>query len=716
MPLTKFKPAPGFFREGTVYTAEGKYYAGDKVRFRFGLPEKIGGWTRYSNAQFTGTARALINWIALSGENVLGIGTHLKYMIEVGGTFTDITPIRSTTTAGEATFAAVNGSTTITVTDLNHGAADGDYVTFSATTTLGGNITAAILNAEYKLTFIGPSSYSITSPVAASAGDVGNGGANTIAQYQINTGQDVATSGVGWGAGTWPVYSVNILTNPFDTTITSAQIDVNHTAHGRTTGDWVYFASIASATVGGISTAAWIMAFQITVDNANKYHFTSATVAGSTATGVGSTVSVRYPGAGSTGWGSAAVMSVSTDLRLWSHDTFGEDLIFNVRNGGVYYYDYSTLGVSGRAVALSALAGSTQAPTQAISVIVSAADRHIIAFGCDNLFGATTFDPLLIRWADAEDATQWLPSPTNSAGDLRLTIGSGVRSVAHMRQEILIWTDTALYSMQYIGAPFYFSATLVGATLCLMGPNSFAVASNNVVYWMAVDKFYMYDGVARTLPCTLRKFVFDNMNQAQGYQCTAGTNEAFNEVWFFYVSLSSGGTTVDSYVVYNYVENLWYSGSLARTVWLDGRLRSGPMAADYNSSILTHEIGVDDVSGLTPAAIDSFIETGDFDIGDGDQFTFIRRILPDINFLGSTAASPSVELTLTPRRGSGGAYVTETAKTVTATALSPTQLYTNQVDIRVRGRQMKLRIENNTVGTQWQSGDMRFGVQPDGKR
>lgn len=711
MPLSKLLFRPGVNREGTSYANEGAYYACDKIRFRSGYPEKVGGWSRLSDEQFTGIARALINWVTLDGENVLGIGTSSKYMLEIGGTFSDITPLRSTTAAGEATFAATAGSSIVTVTDADHGAVDGDYVTFSATASLGGNITSTILNREYLLTYVGANSYTIDVVTTAAAGDTGSGGASTIAAYQLNRGLDVYVAGLGWGAGPWPRYTVITLTNPFDTH-SNTQIDVNDTAHGLVTGAWVYFSTIGDATVGGVATTSWLQAFQITRDNDNLYHFTSGTAASSTVSGVGGTVVVFYAASGSTGYGDPSTQSVGNQLRVWTHDLFGEDLVYAVRGGGAYYYDYSTSGVSGRGVALSALSGATQAPTQVNIIMVSQRDRHVVALGCNMLDGSGAFDALQIRWSDAEDAADWAPIPTNSAGDLRISAGSQIMAAAQTKQETLIWTDSALYSMQYIGAPYTFGVNLLGANISIMSPNAVVIV-NGVAYWMGLGKFFTYSGAVDTLPCTLRQYIFDDFSLTQAYQVFAGSIAAFNEVWWFYPA--DGSSTVDRYVVFNYLENVWYYGTLARTAWLDSSIRRYPMGADYNNRILYHENGVDDNSGTSAAAIDSYVESSDFDIGDGDSYAFIRRILPDLNFTGSTVSAPTVELTLSPRTGSGTAYRSQTAKTVTVSALSPTQLYTNQVDIRVRGRQMKIRVENNTVGTHWQLGAPRIDVRPDGK-
>lgn len=711
MPLSKLVFKPGVNREGTVYSAEGQYYASDKIRFRSGFPEKIGGWMRWSNNQFTGIARNLINWVTLSGLNLVGVGTHLKYMIGVGGSFTDITPLRATSAAGAARFAAVNGSTTVTVTHTAHGALNGDFVTFSSAVSLGGALTAAILNLEYQITYLTADTYTITTSIAATAGDVGDGGAATVAAYQIHVGLNVFVTSVGWSAGSWPVFSSRTIANPFSTSIGSTTITFTDTAaHGLSTNDWIYFLGIQSATVAGISTATWLRAFQITSTGANTFTFVSPVAANATAGPLGGTVIVAYPGANQTGWGVASGQSISNQLRLWGHDTFGEDLVFNVRGGSVYYFDSSAFT---RGVLISSLPGASQAPTQANQILISQRDRHVIAFGSNNLDGTGAFDPLQIRWSDAESAAIWNPLSTNSAGDLRISSGSYIVTALQMRQEILIWTDCGLHSMQYVGASLIFGVTLVGNDISIIGPNAVANASG-AAYWMGVDKFYVYTGTISTLPCTLRQYIFDDLNFSQAYQIFASTNKRFNEIWWFYPSKNS--TTIDKYVIFNYLEDLWYYGTLARTALIDSSVSEYPIAADYNSRLLNHECQIDDQSGTVPIGINAFIESSDFDIGDGENFAFINRIIPDMNFLGSTADVPSAELTLIPRISSGSAYSTSPVKTMTVTALSPTQLYTDQLFIRIRGRQLKLRIESRDVGVQWQLGAPRLSIRQDGKK
>lgn len=615
MPFKALKFTPGVDREGTNYSNEGTFYASEKTRFRSGFPEKLGGWIRYSANQFTGTARALINWMSLAGSNHLGVGTHLKYMVETGTTFTDVTPIRATTAAGDVTFAATNGSTTITVADLNHGAVTNDYVTFSGAAGLGGTITAGVLNIEYQVAVVSSSVYTITSAVAADGADTGNGGASVVGTYQINTGLDVYVAGTGWGAGTY----------------------------SRGT------------------------------------------------------------------YGSAATVSVGSQLRLWSHDTFGEDLVACVRGGGVYYWDAS---IGGRMVALSALAGATQAPTVVNNLYVSDNDRHLLAIGCDMLDGTGVFDPLQIRWSDAESAAVWGPTSTNSAGDLRMQNGSITVAVAQTREETLIWTDLSIYSLQFIGSPLIYSLKVLGDSHGIISPNGFVVA-DGVVFWMAQDKFYTYAGQITELPCTIWRYVFDNLNINQAYQVFAGVNYRFGEVWWFYCASTS--TTIDSYVIYNYIDKLWSYGTLARTAWLDSALRDYPMAADYNNRILYHEASVDDESSGAAVAFTSYIETADFDLGDGDQYMFVGQMLPDIDFSGSSTSTPSVSITLYPRNFPGQAQRSSTAKTVTATAVSPESLYTNRVDVRVRGRQMSFRITSTGAGVRWQLGVPRLDMRTDGR-
>lgn len=643
MPLQKLQFRPGVNRESTTLANEGGWFESDKVRFRSGSAEKIGGWvadTGTTNSALTppagsfwGVCRSLFNWITLSSYNLLGVGTNLKFYIQnsTGGTFYDITPIRSTTSAGDVTFAATNGSTTLTVTDAAHGAQAGDFVTYSGAVSLGGVITATVLNKEYQVVSVTSNNvYTITSTVAANASDTGNGGGSTVGAYQITTGSATSTTSVGWGAGGW----------------------------------------------GGITT-----------------------------------------GYTSTGWGSPAPAGVGfgTQLRLWSQSNFGEDLIFNPRGGGLYYWDTNANpNIFDRGTLLTT--GDT--PDFCNFVMVSDSSRFVICFGVND-YGSGTQNPMLIRWSDQEDYTQWTPAVTNQAGSYTLSHGSQIISAIQARQEILVWTDSALYSMQYLGAPYVWGFQLLADNLSIASQNAVATA-NNITYWMGVDKFYMYSGRVETLPCTLRSYVYNDINLSQASQFFAGTNEGFNEVWWYYCSATS--TTIDKYVVYNYLERIWYYGTLNRTAWLDSPLRVEPMATTYGNQLVYHETGVDDGTTNPPSAITAYVQSADFDIGDGHNFGFVWRLIPDVTFDGSTVTAPTLDFTVRPRQFPGSNYGNSNSPEVISTVSYAgqrtynVQQFTEQVYVRIRGRQMAFKVSSDTLGTAWQLGVPRIEVRPDGRR
>lgn len=627
MPLKKLLLKPGVNRENTRYTNEGGWYDCDKIRFRQGTPEKIGGWTQFSTRTFLGTCRSLINWINLSAQNLIGTGTNLKYYIELGTAFYDITPIRATTAAGDVTFAATAGAYTIVVTDTAHGAITGDFVTFSGAVSLGGAITADVLNIEYQVSVIDDDTYTITSAVAANASDTGNGGASTVGAYQINTGPAIQAAQTGWGASYWGF------------------------------GPW----------------------------------------------GIG--------------------QSTLDALRIWNHSNFGEDLIYGPRGGGIYYWDASA-GVSTRGVALSTLSGASDTPVVQNNLLVSDVSRFVLCFGVNGL-GTTTLDPMLIRWSDQEDPANWTPAITNQAGDLRLSIGSEIVTARQQRQEILVWTDAALYSLQYLGPPFVWGAQSVGENISIISPNAVASA-NNVTYWMGTDKFYKYDGRVQTLRCDLRQFIFQNadpdltLNHNQTEQIFASTVEAFNEVWWFYCSTNS--TSPNRYVVYNYAEDVWYYGTMDRTAWIDSGLSPNPIAATPTGYLMNQETGVDDGDNGTLQPMDAYITSSEIDIDDGHNFGFIWRLLPDMTFRGSTAASPTANFTLLPLQNSGSGYNNPASvggsntAPVVRTATVPIEQFTGQVNTRVRGRQISIKVESNTLGTTWQLGAPRIDIRQDGRR
>jgi hypothetical protein len=668
MPIIKLQFQPGINKEVTTLSGKGGWFAGNNVRFRSGNPEKIGGWVldtgtvtaayKPAAGNFWGLARSLFNWSSLAGYNYLGLGTNLKYYIQnsSGGNFNDITPIRYVSSAGSVTFAATAGLKTITVTDASNNATAGDFVTFSGAAGLGGAITATILNAEFQVTSITSiSQYVITASVAATSGDSGVGGPSAYGTYQLLTGSTTYAYGTGWGAGGW----------------------------------------------GG-----------------------------------------QTPGYASTGWGDAtsAGVGIGYQLRLWSQSNYGQNLVLNPRGGGIYYWAVdSNPSNYNRAQQIGPTntntqngiaywktdAGATACPTIANFVVVSDSSRIVIAYGTDNL-GDGAQDAMLISWSDKEDITVWYPLATNQAGNYRLSYGSQIIAAHQTRQEILIWTDSALYSQQYLGPPNIWGFQPMGVQISIMGPNAIAVA-NNMTFWMGNDKFYMYNGTVQTLPSSVRTYIFDNINLTQSYQVFAGVNEGFSEVWWFYCSETS--TVIDSYVIYNYVSNVWSYGSMGRTAWIYSPLRNFPMAAGYASDstdglLVYHENGMDDGTTNPPSAITSFVQSADVDIGDGDRYGFAWRIVPDITFDGSTASYPAATMTLWPRQNPGAAYtVNVTAPTVTSTqTYTPsqhyysTQTFTQQVNIRVRGRQMAFRVGSDTLGTSWSLGAPRIDVRPDGRR
>ena len=740
MPLQKLQFRPGVNREGTDYSNEGGWYDCDKVRFRSGFPEKIGGWIRLSNETFLGICRALWNWVTLDGSNLLGVGTNLKYYIEEGGDYNDITPIRATFNSASVPSTnncifTTNGSNVVTVNYPNYGGIDGDFVTISGATAVGG-IPADELNAEHQITYIDLDTFTFTVATAATSTVSGGGGTNITMAFQVNTGLDVYVTGNGWGAGTWPSYVNYTLTNPFTATSTGIQVlTVSQTAHGLSSGDYVYFVSIASDPCG-INRLILQKAFEVTVTGLNSYTIDISSVTASTTSSTaasGGTVVVSIPVAPVRGWGAAADVGIGQQLRLWTNDNFGEDLLIAPRGGEIYYWD-ATLGISVRAVELSTLASGATVPgtiytyadfvpNKTNQILGSSIQRFAIAFG-SNPYDPTapnnTFDPLLVRWSDQENPFLWVPEATNQSGEYRLNIGSYIMCARSTRQEILVWSDAALYSMQYLGPPYVWGFQLLQDNITIMSPNS-AITVNNVTYWMGIDKFFVYSGRVETLPCALRQYIFQDINKDQSFQVFAGGNEGYNEVWWFYCSQNSN--TIDKYVVYNYLERVWYYGTMNRTAWLDSSLRQFPMAAyPADNRILYHEAAVDDVSGLSPVPIDAYIQSSDFDIGDGHNFGFVWRILPDLTFNGSDTNQPSVTMTLRPRQNSGTPYGTADNPRVTSAqnysnrATYQVQEFDGQVYTRIRARQMSFRIESDGLGVAWQLGSPRIDIRPDGRR
>jgi hypothetical protein len=735
MPLQKLQFRPGVNRESTTLANEGGWFESDKVRFRSGYPEKIGGWAVAdgSFATFVGVCRSLFNWATLKSVILLGLGTNLKFYIVYGGQYYDITPIRSTTAAGDVTFAATNGSSTITVTDTAFGGQTGDFVTFSGAVSLGGNIIADVLNQQYQITYVSANTYTIQARaknttvenpgafVLANASDSGNGGSSVIGKYQISPGGDIFTYSTGWGAGPWNGAAI------------------------------------------GVGTDAWAH-----------------------------------------GWGTAytaGASGVGSQLRLWSQANFGQQLLFAPRSGSIYYWDPGSGTTptfsNNPGVALTSNS-TTQCPAQVYQVMVADASRIVIALGCNNYEGALgdgLFDPMLVRWSTNEDYSVWSPSVANQAGSFRLSRGSGIITGIQTRQEILVWTDSTLYSMQYLGPPYVFGFNILADNISIISPNAAATA-NGVTYWMGSDKFYAYSGRVETLPCALRSYVFDDINRNQDYQIVSGTNEGYSEIWWFYCSATSN--TVDRYVIFNYLDRVWYYGSMNRTAWLDSPLRQYPQATNgnqasylaaaitstdttiplinavgypnsgvikidseqiaytgntgasltgatrgynnttaashvinsfvpsYASNLLVfHEAAVDDGTTNPPSAIPAFVQSADFNIGDGHNYGFVWQIVPDITFNGSTTASPNlpqVTFTIRPRQNPGNNYNTAGSPTVASTVsyaqqnVYNVQQFTDIVYTRARGRQMALRIDSDTLGTQWQLGVPSMNVRPDGRR
>jgi hypothetical protein len=617
MPLKKIALKSGVNRENTRYASEGGWYECDKIRFRQGTPEKIGGWQRISTTTFLGVCKSLWSWVTLGSLQLIGVGTNLKFYVERGGSYNDITPLRATVSLTDP-FETTVGSSIVEVTDAAGGYIDGDFVTFSGATAVGG-IAANTLNQEYQISYTSGNSYTID--VGTNATSSVTGGGSVSAAYQLNIGPAFTIPLTGWGSSFW--------------------------------------------------------------------------------------------GSGTWGFGAESTES----LRLWSQSNFGEDLIFGPRGGAIYYWD-ATNGTSSRGVLLSSLGGASGVPTVQNYILISDISRFVFCFGA-NPIGSATQDPMVVRWSDQEDATNWTPAATNQAGSLRFSRGTEIVTAAQSRQEVLVWTNSSLYSMQYVGAPEVWTAQLVGENISIASQNSVAY-SNGVAYWMGRDKFYKYDGRTQPLICNLRKFIFDDLNPAQYDQVFAGTNESYHEVWWFYCS--SNSTAVDKYVIYNYVENVWYYGTMARTAWLDSGLREYPLAATYSNNLVNHEIGVDDAETATPQAIHAFVASAEFDLDDGHQFMFIWRMLPDIRFDGSTAENPSAVMTLLPLANSGSGYNSplseggSNAGTVIRTATLPIEQYTGQVNVRVRGRQLAIKVESTDLGVTWQLGVPRADMRSDGRR
>ena len=712
MPLTKLQFRPGINQEVTSYSNEGGWRDCDKIRFRFGYPEKLGGWEKFSSSTYLGSARALHNWIALDGSNYLGVGTHLKYYIEEGGSFNDITPIRLTTGSGDVTFAATNGSTTITVTEAGHSAVENDFVTFSGAASLGGNITAAVLNIEYQIvSIVNANSYTITASVAANSSDTGNGGSSTVGTYQINVGLDSTVGGTGWGAGLYGGVAAGALETTINEGGTFSDSDTTLTVTSGTgiANNDLILIDNEILKVTNVSTN------DLTVTRAQSGTEASTHADGATVTLISGNASAAND---YFGWGDAASggLTTTTQIRLWSHDNFGEDLLINARDSNIFYWD-RTNNLSTRAIELSTRTGTkTSVPQIAKQVLVSDQDRHVIVFGADGLGGSSSAtqgdgiqDPLLIRFSSQENPIDFFPTSTNTAGDLRLGSGSTFVQAVETKREILVWTDTALFSMRFIGPPFTFGLSQLASNITIMGPNA-AVATEDVVYWMGMDNFYVYAGRTQQLPCSVRQKVFGDFNKTESDKVTSGINSEFSEIFWFYPSASS--TENDKYVIYNYGDEIWYFGSLNRTAWLDRGTRNNPLAAG-SQYIFNHEIGFDDDG----SAMTSFIESAAMAIGDGDKFTHIRRVIPDLTFLGSTnLSSPQAVFTIKSRRFPGASFDNTDSGTTIGSISGDVETFTEQLHIRSRGRSFAVRVESTALGTKWKLGSPRVDMRPDGRQ
>jgi len=613
---------PGIDKQNTEYGAEGGWTDCDYVRFRYGLPEKIGGWTPFNEEEnyFVGLVSEVFTWKDLQGSPYAMAGTNRKLYVYYGGAWADITPIRSTTGAGDVTFAATDGSNLVTVTDTGHGAITGDFVTFSGAVSLGGLVTADVLNQEYEITeVLTANTYTITIPVTANASDVGNGGASVVGEYQINVGTDVTFVDFGWGTGTWGAFT------------------------------WG---------------------------------------------------TPRPPGAG-----------VTLNSAVWQFDTFGEDVICQLVNGGIYVWDTSG-GITGnRATAISG------APTKSTYALISTPDRHLICFGTETTVGTpSTQDPMFVRFSNQEDVNTFTETATNTAGGQRLTDGSRIVSAVRSRGQILIFTDTSLHGMQYLGPPYTFGFQQLGANCGCIGPHA-AADVNGLAFWMGQEAFYVFDGTVKKLPCTVQDYVFKDINLVQGTKTHVGVNSNFNEVTWWYCSLTSD--YIDRYVTYNYLENTWHIGTMPRTAWQDLGTFDKPLASQYlpNST----EPTISTIQGLTAGrslifnqedgfngngqAIEAYIESGYFDIGDGDSMVFMKRFIPDFK---DQQGNVTVNLFLR-------AYPQATAS---PSSLDPYVVApgTQKVDTRARGRQIALKITSDELGTNWRYGTLRVDVQPDGLR
>jgi hypothetical protein len=694
MPLQKLMLKPGVNRENTRYTNEGGWYESEKVRFRQGTPEKIGGWQRISQNTFLGICRSLWNWVTLAGQNLLGVGTSSKFYIENGGAYYDITPIRAEVTLTNP--FTTNGTTTVTVTDSSGGFVNGDYVTFYGGTAVGG----VTITGEYQITYLTGTTYTITISTTATAA---TGGGTVYAVYQITTGSITYVPAVGWGAGAWGSGSWGV-SSPIVISTTGVRI-WNQTNWGQ---NLIYGPRISPLYYWDATTGYQNVTVTMTIASPCVVSSDSVVFADKTAITFATTNALP----------TGLLPGVTYYVRYVTPSTFN---LSATPTGALINTSGSQSGtqsISPRGALLSTLNGSDgYAPLFQSTFTVSDASRFVIVFGTND-YGSTTFDPMLIRWSDQESLTTWYPAITNQAGSVRLSHGSKIVTTLQSRQEIVVWTDSSLYSLQYLGPPYVWSSQILADNVSIIGPNAAAMASG-VSYWMGVDKFYKYDGRVQTLRCDLLRYIYNDINLTQSDQVFGSTSEGFNEVWWFYCSSSS--STIDRYVSYNYTEDIWQYGTMGRTAWLDTGLRNYPIAATYSYNIVQHEYGVDNNETGTTLPIEASITSSQYDIGDGHNFAFVYRMIPDLTFRGSTSGTtPTITMYLQGLNNSGSGVTQSANADVAYTGPAPSVInvdeFTGQVYTRLRGRQMQLKITSNTVGTQWQLGAPRIDLRPDGRR
>ena len=696
MPLQKVLLKPGVNRENTRYTTEGGWYECNNVRFRQGNPEIIGGWTPFSLNTFVGVCRSLWNWATLGSVNLIGVGTNLKFYIEEGGFFNDVTPIRATTTLGANPFTG-DGTTTVVVTAASHGAVNGDYVTFSGVT----GTYASLLNAQYQITFINANSYSITTASAVAAG--ATGGAAVVAAYQLNTGPAYTIPLSGWGAGSWGAGTWGVGgTSNTGIRLWSQMNFGQDLIFGPRGGGIYYWNATSGVTVRGVNLNTLGGTVTFTVASPTVATFTTVLTEGTAVQ-----FSVSTGGTLPTGISSATTYYLINVNGVTANLIDSSGNLINVTVAGSGTFSVSLL---------------VDVPTVQNLITISDTSRFVFAMGCND-YGSVVQDPMLIRWSDQENPYVWTPDATNQAGSIRLSHGTEIVAAVQTRQEIVVFTDATVYSLQYLGPPVVWSSQILGDNISIAGQNA-AVIASGVVYWMGVDKFYAYDGRVQTLNCDLRRHVFNDFNLSQRAQVYAGTSEAFNEVWWFYCSANS--TLIDKYVVYNYVEKIWYYGTMSRTAWFDSGLLPYPVATNYNPTtqvgrLINHESGLNDNTDGTEYAIDAYISSSEFDIGDGHNFGFVWRIIPDLTFSNSSSApdgtTPRVTMTIAGLYNSGSGRIDNASGLVAkSSSYLLSEEFTGQIFTRIRGRQMVFQIESNQINTCWQLGAPRIDIKPDGRR